>query len=115
MSGTLPNITPTRATSKSTETRNLVADLGDGYTQRGGDGVNTTKEVWSVQWAALDATTADTLISFFEARQGYINFEWTPFRQSSAKKFICKTWSESFPGNSLTNVSAEFIQVFDQA
>lgn len=115
MAGTLPSITPTRATGKTTQTRNLVADLGDGYTQRAGDGINTIKEMWSVEWSALDTTTANTLISFFEAREGYINFLWTPFRQSSPRKFICKSWSESFSGNSLTNVSAEFEEVFDEA
>ena len=114
MSGTLPSITPSLATSKSTETRVLRADLGDGYTQRNGDGIQTVKQRWSLAWTCLDTTDANTLVSFFEARKGYIFFYWTPFRESTARKFICPTWSESFIGNSKTQISAELEEVFDQ-
>ena len=114
MAGTLPNITPTRATSKTTETRPLVADLGDGYQQRAGDGIQTVKQRWGLNWNCLDTTDADTLVAFFEERKGYINFLWTPFRESSPRKFICKSWSESFIGNSKTQISADFEEVFDQ-
>lgn len=88
--------------------------MGDGYTMRSGDGIQTVKEMWSVTFAAMDQTNADTLIAFFEDLEGYQKFEWTPFRQSVEKKFICVSWSEGFPGNNLTTVNAEFEQVFDQ-
>ncbi len=108
-------IEPTKSSSRNVETRFLQADLGDGYTQRAGDGIQTVIESWNVTFEALDQTTADTLIAFFEDLDGYQKFEWTPFRQSVEKKFICPTWSEGYPGNSLTSVQATFQQVFDQA
>ena len=115
MAGTLPSITPSRASNKGTDTRNLVADLGDGYTHRGGDGINTIKQKWAMSWNCLDQTNADILVAFFEDREGYIFFYWTPFRESTPRKFICKRWSESFSGNSKTELTAEFEEVFDQS
>lgn len=105
---------PTRASNRNVTPRFLIADLGDGYTQRAGDGIQTIKETWSVTFEALDQTNANTLVAFFEDLDGYQNFTWIPFRQSVAKKFICSNWNESFPGNSLTTISATFTQVFDQ-
>ena len=114
MASTLPNITPTKVSSKSTETRILIADLGDGYTQRAGDSIQTVKQRWTLEWSCKDTTSADTLIQFFEGLEGYQYFWWTPFRESSPRKFICRTWSEGFPGNSKTNISAALEEVFDQ-
>ncbi len=105
---------PTRASNRTVTPRFLRADLGDGYDQRAGDGIQTIKEEWSVTFEALDQTNADTLVAFFENLEGYQKFEWTPFRQTTEKKFICSDWSESFPGNSLTRVQATFTQVFDR-
>jgi len=108
-------IEPTRASSRNVTTRFLQADLGDGYTQRAGDGIQTVVESWNVTFDALDTTTANTLIAFFEDLDGYQKFEWIPFRQTVEKKFICPDWSESYPGNNLTSVQATFRQVFDRS
>ena len=91
-----------------------MADLGDGYTQRAGDGIQTVKQRWDLEWTCTDTTDADTLISFFEGLEGYQYFWWTPFRESSPRKFICRAWSESFIGNSKTQISANIEEVFDQ-
>jgi len=106
---------PTRASSRSVTPRFLRADLGDGYDQRSGDGIQTIREEWSVTFSALDQTSADLIIAFFEGLEGYQKFTWIPFRQSVAKKFVCSEWSESFPGNNLTTVTATFRQVFDRS
>lgn len=106
---------PTRGSGKNTTARFLKADLGDGYTQRSGDGIQTTKDNWSVTFEALDTTDANTLIAFFEERDGYQNFTWIPFRETVAKKFICPQWNESYLGNSLTTVNATFEQVYDRS
>ncbi len=111
---TLPR-EPNRGSSRNVKSRFLRADLGDGYDQRSGDGIQTVKEEWNVEFVALDQTSANTLVAFFANLEGYQKFEWTPFRQSVAKKFICVEWSESFMGRSLTTVSASFTQVFDRA
>ena len=106
---------PTRGSSRKVNARFLRANLGDGYDQRNGDGIQTIKEEWNVTFVCLDETDANTLVAFFEGLEGYQNFTWTPFRQSVAKKFICPDWTEQFPGSSNTNIQATFVQVFDQS
>ena len=108
-------IQPTRASSKGVQTRFLQADLGDGYTQRSGDGIQTIVESGGVTFEALDTTAANNLVAFFESLEGYQSFTWVPFRQTAAKKFICPNWSESFRGNHLTTITAEFQEVFDRS
>jgi phage-related protein len=110
---TLP-IQPDRSTSKATKARVLTAEFGDGYTQRAGDGIHVLRDEISLSWPALDTTSANTLISFFEQHEGYQAFLWTPFRESTPKKYTCEEWSESYPGNNLTTVSATFKQQFDE-
>ena len=106
---------PTKASSRKVKPRFLRANLGDGYDQRSGDGIQTIKEEWDVVFEALDTTAANVLVEFFEDLQGYQAFTWIPFRQTEEKKFICDEWSESFYGRSLTTISAHFIQVFDRS
>jgi phage-related protein len=105
--------TPSRQSSKSTETRVLRADLGDGYSQRAGDGINVTKQMWTLVFPCEDSTTAIAIYSFFEDKGGSEYFYWTPFRESTPRKFICSSWSETFLGNSNTAITAQLEEVFD--
>ena len=106
-------VDPIRATKPVTNTRILQAPFGDGYTQRAGDGINTIIQRWTVEWNCLDSTSSDELIDFFEARGGYESFLWTPPGDSREKKFVCKQWTETHPGNSKKGLTASLEQVFD--
>lgn len=99
--------------SKSVNARALVATFGDGYTQRGSDGLNAIGRTYSLTWNALSVANADTIESFFEARAGYEAFEWTAPRDSVAKKWIVQEWTRSNIDPTLDSISATFIQVFD--
>jgi phage-related protein len=106
-------VLPIRATAPQITARVLQANFGDGYNQRVNDGINNINEQWDVQFAALDQTNAAEIIDFLEARGGYQSFLWIPPGESTYKKYICKEWNKSFPGASLTNISAKFMRVFD--
>lgn len=108
----LPNIQPTYSSNKTTTPRFLRADFGDGYVQRAADGINTIIDQWNVMWT-VDSTTGTTLTTFFEAREGYDDFTWTPPGETESKKFICTQWSKSFLGPDTVQISATFEQVFD--
>lgn len=111
---TFPNpVEPSLATGKKVDTRILIADFGDGYSQRASDGINTLKDTWSVEWNCLDSTSYNEINSFLEARAGWESFEWTPPGESVEKKFICKQWGVSHPGNSKYVISATFNEVYD--
>lgn len=99
--------------SVATKTRTLVAEFGDGYTQRAGDGLNGIAKQVSVTWNALQTADADTIIAFFEARGGFEMFEWTPPRGNTALKWIVTEWQLVPLDSALDAISATFVQVFD--
>ena len=111
---TLPNIETSYEVAKTTDTRTLQANFGDGYTQRAADGINITKDIWQLRWIGLSSTDSDTLTDFFEARGGWEEFEWTPHGEVSAKKFICKNWNKTWNrSEECINIEAQFEQVYD--
>jgi phage-related protein len=113
---TFPNpVNPSIATSRTVEARTLEAGFGDAYTQRAGDGINTIRDSWDVEWTCLDSTAYTEINSFLEARQGFESFEWTPPGESVEKKYICKMWNIAHLGNSKYRLNATFNQVFDLA
>lgn len=106
-------VKPIVSTNREVKTRHIEANFGDGYSQRAGDGINTIKDKWNVEWTALSQVNFDELNDFFEEKEGYKDFNWTPPGESTSKKFVCKNWNVSHLGASLFNLSAQFDQVFD--
>jgi phage-related protein len=111
---TLPNIRPDYAnTSRKNEPRVLWNSFGDGYSQRAADGINNDPAEWTLGWIGRPLADINTLDDFFKARKGFEAFDWTPERETTSKKFVCKTWNRSFVWNGNDSITATFIQVFD--
>lgn len=108
----LPNIKPTYQITRTITPRILRADFGDGYVQRTSDGINTQKQIWNLEWT-VNSTDANTLLEFFELRNGYDDFTWTPSGESTSKNFVCTSWVKSFLTDSVIRISATFEEVFD--
>ena len=106
-------ITPTKQSGKETETRIIEATFGDGFTQRAGDGINTIVDTWSLEWTCLDSTSYSEMTDFLDDRGGFESFTFIPPGETVTKKFTCKKWSTSHPGNSKYVLSADFLEVFD--
>lgn len=105
-------IEPTYAgTSKSTKTRVRRMQFGDGYSQRAADGINTVTQEWSVEWVGT-TTQIDELEDFLYARGGVEDFDWTPKRESSARKFTCPEWGRTYINNT-DSLTAKFVEEFD--
>ena len=109
----LPDINPSLTSSKRVKARVLMNNFGDGYSQRSADGLNNTPAEWTLVWAGQVKSDIDTLEAFFEARGGWEEFDWTPERESTSKKFICKEWSRSFQGSDNDTITAKLTQVYD--
>ena len=90
-----------------------MADFGDGYTQRGGDGLNPVQDTFSLIWNGLKIAQADEIDAFLKARKGYESFDWIPPREVSTRKFICQEWSRQYITPDIDSISATFIEVFD--
>lgn len=100
--------------TKSTQPRVLIADFGDGYTQRAGDGLNATERRLSVRWENISAADADMIEAFFEARRGYEAFLWNPPQGGpTGKKWTCPEWERENVDTGIDSITATFRQVFD--
>lgn len=105
-------IAPDFGAALTTKPRVRMAQFGDGYQQRVGDGINIRAESWQLTFSARTASERDTILSFLQARNGVESFDWTsPF--GTTGKWVCAEWSGS-ANNAVTNtVTAKFDQVFE--
>ena len=95
----------------TTNTRVLVQSFGDGYSQRAGDGINTTPDSWSVEFRG-SSTNVGAIKTTLETKAGHTYFTWTP-PGGSEQKWICKQWTYSLLGRSTYSLTATFEEVFD--
>jgi phage-related protein len=109
----LPSITPSTVSVKTTKTRVLKNEYGDGYSQRAANGINNVYQEWTLVWQGHKKEDIDTLESFFEGLKGYQSFTWTPYRGSTAKKFLCDTWDRRFVGAENDTLTVKIMEVFD--
>jgi phage-related protein len=108
-----PPKAPSYDATKTTRTRILRAQFGDGYSQRAGDGLHGVPVEFSLTWPGLTTAEADTVETFFEARGGYESFDYTLPRESSARKFICREWTRSAVAPGHDAIRTKFEEVFD--
>ena len=108
---TLP-VAPSYDSKVTTAHRALVANLGDGYTVRAGDGLNTKKRTWSLSWEVISIADADTIETFINSQGGYKAFIWVPPRGPTGK-WICQSFDRQAVGPGYDSMSMEFEEVFD--
>jgi phage-related protein len=96
---------------RTTKTRVLKSNFGDGYSQRVADGINITPDSWTVEFRST-STNIGTIVTVLESKGGHTNFTWTP-PGGSEQKWVCSEWSYSFLGKTMYALSATFEEVFD--
>ena len=106
-----PPIAPSIETTRSMKPRVLMAQFGDGYTQRAPDGINTMMETITVAWSRLKPADAATIVAFFEGRKGAYPFYWTAPRDAAPKLWIAESWDRGYPTQTHESVRASFKQV----
>ena len=98
---TLPTLSPPSPPSRedgsaraSTNSRDLMATFGDGYEQRGMDGLNNLSRTVALVWAFLAATDADTfcttLDSYGRSQAFYYTLPWEGSARKVAHRRRCK-------------------------
>jgi phage-related protein len=87
--------------------------FGDGYEQRQADGINVRPQVWSLTFANRTPTEIDSIVTFLRTEGGVTYFTWTPPRQVTALKFICRKWQRQIVAGGIDTLTAVFEQVFD--
>lgn len=86
--------------------------LGDGYSQRCADGLNTLDEQNTWNFLLTD-TDADTLEAFFVARAGWDAFSWQPPRYAASANWICTAWSREYLAGSMSKMTATIKRVWN--
>jgi len=104
---------PTQGGAKNTAAKTLVAEFGDGFIQRAGDGINAIRDSFGLTWVNLSQVQLTEATDFLKARAGHEAFLWTPLRESVPRKFICPKWSTPFGEGTRDTLAATFEEVFD--
>ena len=93
--------------------RVAATPFGDGYVQRAFEGLNPLSENWDLSFDSVDVEIADAIDAFLRPKLGVVAFDWTPPRQSAAKRFICTSFTRTITDRlGEHNLSARFEQVF---
>ncbi|WP_319520194.1 phage tail protein [uncultured Martelella sp.] len=108
-----PSACPAITSTKSVELRTLETRFGDGYSQRGGDGLNTTGVTFNAMWPGLTLEEADRIEAFFLSLRGFHAFEWKLPRDREAKLYRCKSWTRTGAGGAHDTINATIERVYD--
>ena len=92
--------------------------FGDGYEQRGPDGLHPVRQVWTMKFADVEDAVANDIVAFFRARvtsMGLEAFDWAPLWAGGTKiRVTCREWSRTAGERwGESNISATFRQEFE--
>jgi phage-related protein len=87
--------------------------FGDGYTQRNTNGLNSTKESWSVSWKNMPKVEMDILEAFIRTQGGWQAFFWTPLGETTPKKWTCRNFKKTPVEAGYFDASATWKREFD--
>ena len=106
----------TQTAAKSVSFTTIVAQFGDGYMQRAGDGINDKKESWNIMYDNLDQTQRNALWVFIDSVKSTDVIEWTAPSDVVEKDWIIDpegTISEQAKTGAIYTVSFTLIRAFD--
>jgi len=111
----IPN--PSFDTNMKASTNILKAKFGDGYSQRGLNGLHPVETSWNLSWSELKLEQIKEIEKYFSSRNGIRSFIWTPIRYEhlAAKRFTAPSWSRGYVGSTHDSFSVAFNQEFDIA
>lgn len=94
--------------------RLLTAKFGDGYEQRGLDGLHPDLQSWALVFGPVSVTDADGIETFFITNNTAVTpFDWTPPRSTVSSKWLCRTWTRTNTSPNTDTMTATFVEVAD--
>lgn len=103
---------PGYQSGQQVEYRIRRVDFGDGYAQRAGDGINTDKRVWTLEWAALLPAECDAIVAFLTARGGHESFLYT-VPGDVQRVYTCPSWTMGLASHATRSLQAKFQEEHD--
>lgn len=105
-------------TQLTEEPRVAATRYGDGYEERGPDGLNPLRQQWTLNFRDVEKKVADDIVAFFRARInafGFEAFDWTPMWATAAIRVVCRQWTRTQNDAFHTSdITATFTQEFGQ-
>lgn len=103
---------PDYSAARRNDARLDEAKFGDGYSQRSPNGINTLMEAWDLSFTLRTKVEITEIVTFLETQKGAYSFDWvTP--TGATRKFICRSWSDSYNHDGDCALSATFERVFE--
>lgn len=110
--------TPDKTMTRQSSPKVLLAAFGDGYEQRAVDGINATKETYSLQFRNRTKAFVDDVVTFLESKQGVTKFSFTiPDTNSGGNektiKVVCDTYTTNYEYDDYYTLSVNLRRVFE--
>ena len=103
---------PSISSASKTKTRIKKVQFGDGYMQRGSDGINAVKKDWDLVFTNITDANADAIEAFLSANVGAA-ITWTPPGAGASSKYTCTEWKRTYAFFNVCNLTVPFEQVFE--
>lgn len=109
---------PDRQLKKAVKRNTLVANFGDGYEQRLGDGINSVRYTFSLSFNNRTIDEIDEIADFLEERSGLTSFNYT-FKDTTAAgeettvKVLCEAYDVTYISDEFASLTTSFREVFD--
>lgn len=99
--------------SKKFQPRVLKAPFGNGYSQRGADGVNSNPITFQAVFTNLEPGEGNLLEAFLNERAGYKPFTLRIPHDAAARQWTCDTWTRDFNDPLRETFNATLMENFD--
>lgn len=103
---------PSWSSSVSVKPRVKLARFGDGYVQRGADGINLFPQIWNLSFNNRPDTEVNELIDELKSAAGG-SISWQPPGEAAPLNFMCLEWNKSVTGFNNNTVTCQLEQVFE--
>lgn len=105
-----------QSAAKSVNFNTLIAQFGDGYMQRAGDGINKQQEAWNITYDNMNQTERDVIWVFINIVEQTEVIEWTAPGDLVEKKWVIDPETEineQAKSGAIYTVSFKLKRVFD--
>ena len=113
--GSLGQAVPDKGFTRQNTTRVHIAQFGDGYMQRVGNGINRLDQNFSLSFANRTKEDIDQISNFLETKAGVtsFNFVYSESGGETTIKVLCPDWSQSWAYDDYYNLSMKLERVYE--
>jgi phage-related protein len=113
--GSLGQAVPDKGFTRQNTPRVHIAQFGDGYMQRVGDGINRLSQTFSLSFANRAKADIDSITNFLETKGGVDSFNFTYEEDGSETtiKVLCSDWAQSWAYADYYDLKLKLVRVYE--